>query len=197
MSRSGHLSGRLPFALTIGTALALAVSSVAVADTPLGDDLQVGEHRLRDSASKAGVKCFYLISDDRDGPATIRVRAPRVFARDRTSGRDSQKVGWQVTVRYSDDGTNFSTLFTSSVQKATTTDASVAPFTARDLHVTDLLFIRVRIRMYWFRPGTNNEVEGSSFHEVDYYDTYIDGTFSSQHGPNGYCGQRHGPEASR
>lgn len=187
MRVSPRLLSRLSMGLAIGAALVLSASTVAVADTELGHTGLVGRHKLKDSADKAGVKCYYQTFDGQDGPASIHVRIPRVFARDRTIGLDSQKVGWRVIVQQSSDFVNWTLLFHSSVQKRLATDQSVAPFHNRDFNLPDRHFIRVRIKMYWYRPGSSTVVQGTARHAVDFYDRYLDSTFEDQIGPNGYC----------
>ncbi len=56
-----------------------------------------------DDSSSPGAKCGYS-AEHNDGFAYLRwikVRAPRVTARDVTAGQDQQKVSWQVIIQRS------------------------------------------------------------------------------------------------
>lgn len=177
---------RLLAGFVVGIALTMATGAIVSADTELGHRGLVGNHSLRDQNmdGHGGARCDYSFNDNRNGgAATIKVRAPRVWARDRTAGVDHQKVGWRVIIQQTPDDLQYGTwytVFTSSVVKAGATDSAMASFTPRTFNVPFNTFVRVHVQMFWYAPGSSTTVQGSAIHAVDYYDRYLDGSFEDQ-----------------
>ena len=186
MKRSSRHSARLIGGAAIALALALAGSAGVAADTLIAHHGPTGIASLRDQgvAGKGGARCDYSFHDMRDGgAATIKVHAPRVLARNRTAGTDHQLVGWQVVLQQTPDDINYGkwyTVFTSSVLNASATDSVKAAFTDRNFHVPFNTFVRVRVRLLWYVPGSSSVVEGWQARSVDHYDRYLDGAFEDQ-----------------
>ncbi len=159
----------LQLATTLGVAALLAGSSVAVADAPIGHSGRTGAHSLTDSVEAAGASCQY--NGDLN-VVRIRVRPPTVFARDRSTSRDRQWVGWRIELRYRSDGGTWSTVQTSSVTRVKAWDDTPAPFRTTTVRVAQPKGSgewRVIVRMTWYRPGTSNVWEGTARHAVEHY----------------------------
>lgn len=175
----------------MGIVLTMAGSVSVSADTVLGHHGRIGVASLHDSVvdEAGGARCAYSMSDARDGGATsIKVRAPRVLARDRTAGIDHQVVGWRVIIQQTPDDIGFGTwytVFTSSIRKAGATDSIKANFGNRTFVVPFNTFVRARVQLLWFVPGSSSVVQGTQLRSVDHYDRYLDGTFEDQ--VAGYC----------
>jgi hypothetical protein len=162
-SRIAHLASAL------GAAFVLSVSSAVVADAPVGHSGIYGAHSLTDSAEYEGARCYY---NDDSNMYRVRVRPPTVFARDRTTARDSQWVGWLVELRYRPDGGSWSTVQKSNVVKVKAWDDTPAAFsrsTVTVAHTHGSGEWRVIVRMTWYRPGTSDEWEGTARHAVEHY----------------------------
>src|SRR3954468_13805759 len=115
---------KLRVAVAIAVTTALVLPSVALADTRLLDRGLYGEHSLRDRWSNPGAICTY---DNAWGQLqSIEVRAPRVLARDASSGGDSQEVGWQFWIKRHLDEGRWVNVYASSTQIATATNTSAA-----------------------------------------------------------------------
>jgi hypothetical protein len=153
----------------VAVALILAAGPVA-AGTPDGHRGTWGAHFLADSREFPGARCRY---DGDQNLAGIRVRDPFVFAVDRTGGRDRQRVGWQVIVQaLSDDkGAEWANVRRSPVQKALAADATPADFSSIGVPVDGSFdhAYRVKVRMFWYRPGHPNQVTGVATHTVRWY----------------------------
>jgi hypothetical protein len=157
-------------ALVVGVTLSLAVPSPATADTPVSHSGTFGPHALIDSPEYPGATCRYNSDQNLD---RVRVRPPVVLARDRTSGRDAQWVGWIVELQYRPDGSSFTTVQKSSVVKVTAWDDSPAPFRQRTVSVARPRGSgswRVVSRMIWYRPGTTGTWQGTARHRITRYD---------------------------
>jgi hypothetical protein len=166
--------------------LAVAGSATVSADTALGHHGKIGVASLHDSAvdGDGGARCAYSLGDARDGgAATIKVRAPRVLARDRTAGIDHQVVGWRVILQQTPSDIGFGTwytVYTSSIVKAGATDSTKASFGPRAFGVPFNTFVRARVQVFWFVPGSQAVVQGSQLRSVDHYDRFLDGNFEDQ-----------------
>lgn len=155
----------------LGAALALAMPSTTSADVLVSHVGRVGAHSLTDSWEYPGIRCGY----DKDmNAARIRVRPPTVFARDRTSARDSQWVGWRIELQYHRDaGGSWSTVQKSSVVKARAFDDLAAPFRQRTVSVAHPKGSgrwRVVARMVWYQAGASSVREGTARHRFTFYD---------------------------
>jgi hypothetical protein len=166
--------------IALGCLVALAGALPVAADTEVGHFGVVGRHRLVDTTAKPGVRCDYLTGDGREGAATLTVRPPRVFARNRTPVVDSQMVGYRVRLQQSEDFVHWYTDFNSPIVKATASDTTKASFPATTVDVPFNLYVRVQVVMFWFAIGTTSSIEGRAIHAVDIYDRFLDGTFEDQ-----------------
>jgi hypothetical protein len=150
--------------------LSLVLPSTATADTPVSHRGSFGPHALIDGLEYPGATCRY---DGDLNLASVRVRPPTVFARNRTSARDLQWVGWVVELQYrSDDGT-FSTVQKSSVVKVMGLDDTPAPFRRRTVSIDRPRGSgswRVVSRMIWYKPGTSSTWQGTARHRITFYD---------------------------
>ncbi len=166
--------------VALGAALSvIGGTGAATADSAVHSG-SYGRHYLADTREYPGVRCAY---DDRNVLDTIRVQAPFVFARDRSSSRDSQTVGWRVQI-VGEDGQGDPMVYESPIRTAVGYDDTAAGFTARtfalDYHAGSPY--EVRIKMYWYKPGTTT-VQGSAFHPLDWYSLPT----APRHGPDGFC----------
>lgn len=168
---------RLVGCLAIVGSMVLAGSGPVAADTDLGHTGLVGANSLTDTLTKPGTRCDYITGDGREGAATVNVRPPKVFARNRTAGLDRQTVGWRVVLQQSEDFVTWYTDEHSPVVKALATDATKAAFSPMSIAVPFNLFVRVHVVMFWYVPGSTTVVQGRSVREVDDYVRFLDGTF--------------------
>jgi hypothetical protein len=174
MNRSSFGRGSVAAAVAL-VALSLAAGP-AFADTELRDKGKVGVHSLNDDP---GVTCNY------GGPdqtlTSFDVRAPNVFARNKTSGVDNQRVGWKVIITRSGGPTSHSYAFyRSPVWKLNATDQQPAPFADRHLAPTIPADdtspgsqYSVTIKMLWYQA--NGVKIGSAKHYVDNYEEHLEG----------------------
>jgi hypothetical protein len=166
-----RILGAARVAATLAVAGMLVLPSVASADVPVSHRGSVGAHSLTDSQEYPGASCWY----DRDmNVARVKVRPPTVFARDRSSSRDHQSVGWVVELRYQGPGGgSWSTVQKSSVATATAWDDTAAPFRTRSVtiaHPKGSGSWQVVVRMLWYKPGTSSVWQGTARHRVSFYD---------------------------
>jgi hypothetical protein len=123
-----------------------------------------------DTTEYPGATCRY---DGGMNLYRVRVRPPIVFARDRTSARDMQWVGWVVELQYRPDTGSFSTVQRSSVVKVMALDDTPAPFRQRTVTVERPRGSgswRVVSRMIWYKPGTAGTWQGTARHRISVYD---------------------------
>ena len=163
--------GAARMAAIMAVAATLVLPSVTRADVPVSHRGSVGAHSLTDSQEYPGASCRY----DRDmNVARVTVRPPTVFARDRSTGRDHQSVGWVVELQYQPaSGGSWSTVQKSSVATATAWDDTPAPLRQRSVtiaHPKGSGSWRVVVRMLWYRPGTSGVWQGTARHRVSAYD---------------------------
>ncbi len=164
-----RVAGIARMAVALGVTLSLALPSVATADEPVSHGGAYGPHALTDSLEYPAVTCHY------DGDLNldrVRVRPPTMFARNRTSARDLQWVGWVVELQYRPDGGSWSTVQKSSVARVTALDDSPAPFRLRTVTVERPRGSgswRVVSRMLWYKPGTSSTWQGTARHRVSFY----------------------------
>ncbi len=167
MARMGRTAR---MAVVLGVTLSLVASGAASADTPVSHRGSVGAHALTDTLEYPGATCRYDGDQNLD---RIRVRPPTVFARDRSSARDLQWVGWVVELQYRSDSGTFATVQKSSVVKVMALDDTPAPFRQRTVTVQRPRGSggwRVVSRMIWYKPGTSSTWQGTARHRVTFYD---------------------------
>ena len=160
---------RVLCALALAVGLAISVGGVAEADAPLGHAGRIGAHSLTDNAEYAGASCRY--NDDLN-MSSVRVLPPTVFARDRSSNRDGQWVGWKVELRYRASGGAWHTTQLTSAIKARAWDDTPAAFRSRTVQVAHPVGsgeYRVDVRMIWYEPGTSDVWQGGARHAIEHY----------------------------
>jgi hypothetical protein len=152
-------------ALVAGT---LVVAAPAAADSPTGGYGQVGVHALVDTDEYPGARCVY---DNSSALGAVVVRAPVVYARNRSAGRDRQRVAWQILLQRrmgSSDG--FEVVARSAIQSAPAWDDRSAAFQRMRLGYDGSASeeYRVIVRMVWYVPGSDT-IAGVHRHAVDLY----------------------------
>ena len=139
---------------------------VAGADTELASWGLTGPRSLRDRQGLPGVACRYVeTSGILD---TLRVRPPKVRARNVSASRDRQTVSWAIRVDYWDVNEFWATASTAGPWKATAWDDQVAAFSARTIDAPIGMGGRYRVVVVirWYRGGA---LEGRSLRLVDWY----------------------------
>jgi hypothetical protein len=165
---------RVAFRVTLATATALvlcaSVVGATVADTRLSSSGRHGKSSLGDSSTSAGAMCSYTIGFGADINA-ITIEPPNVLARNRSSGADSQKVGWRFVVQRLPAGAaDWTPYYLSPISKAMATDASPATFSPRGVAVVgsdDADDFRVLVKIFWYRADGSRA--GKVVRSVDYY----------------------------
>lgn len=161
---------RLSLAALAAGVLLLATAPVATGDTKLGHSGPIGKRSLNDTARHPGANCFYEDGDGRLGVAEIRVRPPRVFARNRTAGVDTQTVGWRAILQQTTDGgATWPETFSSPDYTASATDSTPAHFSAHTYAVPDDARVRVQIQTFWYTLGSPAHIEANANNRVDFY----------------------------
>lgn len=179
---------RRGFALFAGT-LALAGALLlgtnparpASAETSLGGSGLMGRYDIIDTVDHPGAGCIYdafSVGSFTNGRLLdkIRVRSPRMFARNRTGGVDSQRVTYVATVvRVNPDGTR-SHVVTGPVHQAAATDRDAAglPFTTFDMRSYGSGTYAVVLNLAWRNPANAAQVEGVASFTVDLYSLALD-----------------------
>jgi hypothetical protein len=167
-------------ALILTASLMLSASGVAMADTPVGHSGTYGPHSLTDSDESAGARCIF---DSEMYLTRVRVLPPTLFARDRTSSRDSQYVDWRVELRYRDgEGGSWGTFKNSTYTKVKAYDDTPAALARKSVSIGSQVGggeFEVIVRMRWYRPGHPDVWEGTARHHVDRYDSTEISTQSS------------------
>jgi hypothetical protein len=156
--------------MALGTAALVGAAPGVAADTPLSDWGRTGPHFLADTREYPGAACRYVT--DATTLGRVKVRSPFLYARDATNdATDAQRVGWQVIVQERLGGGDWEPVARSSIQKARATDAQPAALRPIVVSVdgTGAAEYRVRVRMYWYRPGHPSTLVGRATHGVDWY----------------------------
>jgi hypothetical protein len=177
---------RLPLIALVSLVAVLVGATPVLADSELGHTGKVGPHRLRDTASKPGVTCYYDASTEL--LTSLFIRAPMVRARDVSTSRDRQKVGWRYVIKRLEGPESVERFYRSPIMAARAYDDQAAPF--QGVHHTltiadDSASYYVTVNMLWYRGGS---VEGRAFHEFDHYQATIQGSGTTQSLPGrGQC----------
>jgi hypothetical protein len=168
--------------LAVATATWTGIASPALADTPLGHTGNVGAHSLNDGFDTAdrGVTCAYGASSQF---VSIEVNAPNIYARDKTAGVDTQKVGWRYIVTRQHDSNTPVAYKKSTIVKGTATDSGPAllanrtdPLSVPFKYATDAFY--VKIKMFWYRA--DGTIAGTATNRVDYYIQNANGSSANQ-----------------
>jgi hypothetical protein len=165
----GRRPRHLVVAVVLAAAIVLAPTAAALADTSLEESGRVGPHAVLDTRVFPGVTCDY---DDGTDLVRLRVRAPTVFARDRTEGRDQQWVGWRLHLRFRPDGGTWSTIKSTTVVKVRAWEDTPAALRTRSVTTPGPAgsgSYRIYVRMIWYQPGSSTAVQGFSLHRVERY----------------------------
>lgn len=152
-----------------GAALLTVTALPVAADTHVGGRGRVGVHYLADSPEYPGARCRYGGGQVFAG---VAVRDPFLFARDRTAGRDRQRVAWQVILqRQQDESLTWEVVARSARQTALAWDdraADLSPITLA--HAGEAVSAyRVIVKLAWLAPGDPDTVQGTARHRVDWY----------------------------
>jgi hypothetical protein len=123
-----------------------------------------------DDETTPGAKCGYSepLSDGFAHLRWIKVRAPKIAARDTSGGRDMQKAGWKVIVQRQIGDGAWTKVASSAFQMKTTYDDQSADYTAIKVFVSGQANqnFRALAVLRWMRNGT---VEGSVKARMEYY----------------------------
>lgn len=90
----------------------------------------------------------------------VRVKAPGVFAADRSTERDHRKVSWRLHVQRMQPSGPWTTIATSAVQKRTAYEDAAAAFSAMKVSFSsrrDQSNVRALLLLKWFRPDGSDE----------------------------------------
>ena len=155
------------FVAAIGLVLA---SSPALA-TEISHSGKIGGHQLNDGPGNPGMICAYDDGTD-DLVGFEEIRPPTIWSRDKTTGRDKQKVGWRFTIQRKRNNGAWKEFYKSSVMKANAWDDQSAFFlTVTPLNIMvpidinpDHSSYRLRITQYWYKAGS---VVGTALSQVD------------------------------
>jgi hypothetical protein len=160
--------GALSAVLVVGTQGALG------AETLVEKGLR-GSWTVVDTEAQPGASCTYDVDSDFDLDV-IEARSPRVFARERTASRDSQRVGIRLIFQRSklDGGSGgWETVFkTPMIKKLAHDDKAVGVGTRGWQAVYDgTPHFRALAAIRWYKPGTTSKVEGATTFRYQWYDT--------------------------
>jgi hypothetical protein len=151
-----------------------ALVALVVAASPAAANSHAGNvavHALIDTEQFPGVTCVFRVTPD-DYLQRIRVRAPIVYAFDRTAGTDTQWVGWRYRIQSSSNGTDWADVQggTSAFVKAKATDGYNAQWTSRvwDVPQPPVGLFRVIVAIRWYSP-TSGHVDGHALLSPVYY----------------------------
>ncbi len=135
-----------------------------------------GSYSVIDTETNQSVHCFYpSASHANNDLSKIKIKPPKLYAKNRTSGVDSQWVGWQFSIQH---GTTvgsapagWTTYYKSSVMKAVAKDNQAASFTTKTWIAGNHInrWWRVKLLMFWYAPGSKTKISGQVNWIVDYY----------------------------
>jgi hypothetical protein len=151
---------------------ALVLSAGPAMATEISHSGKIGFHQLNDRPDNPGMVCAYD-NDSDDLVGFEAVMPPTIWSRDRTSGRDKQKVGWRFTILRKHNNKPWRSFYQSSIVKAFAWDDQSAYFLYRsplNLMVPVQEFpnhdsYKVRITQYWYRA--DGSVAGTALSQVD------------------------------
>jgi hypothetical protein len=162
------LSARIAGGLVILAALLMAAQpATAHAAHTSGSP---GNYVVTDTTSNPGAQCIYpdIYQSDND-LAKIKIFAPKMYAKTGT-----QWVGWQYSIQHGDaPGSNASwiTYYKSSHFKAQATTSQAASFSTKTWIAGNHInrFWRVKLLMFWYKPGSKTKISGQVNWIMDYY----------------------------
>src|SRR5690606_27071203 len=147
-------------------------------DVELGHTGQTGRHRLADMYDSPGAVCDIVLPGRESlGETWLRVNPPVMFARDRTSGRDEQQVGWRATVSALNARTGaWQVVRHSPTTRATASDDLASYFNGQGwlagFPLTRATY-SVTVEMLWYDPADPSQVEGTALHEVEHFAVFL------------------------
>jgi hypothetical protein len=150
-----------------GTMLAtILAAQPASAAQVLSSTGSPGHYKFNDSMQTPGIQCYYgHVNAANQDLKKIDVHGPRLWARNSTSGRDTQTVGWRYIIQHSQAGGDppWETYHTSALVKATTHDDVGYKFPTQTWIAPPDFNVqwRVKLALLWYTPGSSTTVSGS------------------------------------
>jgi hypothetical protein len=168
-NRSRNWRFIVPTMLAAVVTMTLGVAPLAAAP-PTAHSGNYGVHTLVDTSSYPGVTCVY---PDANHLGSFKIRAPIVYAYDRTPSVDTEQVAWKFFIDYSDDpdpSQVWHSLDSSAYAPGTATDRENAHWPNRAYHLASLdhTWYRAYIKMVWYFP-TAGQLDGSAVHTPVWY----------------------------
>jgi hypothetical protein len=160
-------------AVFVGLALVIVAPGVASADTVVSSYARHGDNSLSDTSDSPGATCKYQQGFGND-LRSIKVQPPKVYARDRSGGVDTQNVAWRVVIQRQDPAPNgaWSTVYRGDPVSGTATAATPAAFSEQTIpyEITndDPAPYRVLVKIIWHRFDGSGRM-GTVTRRVDFY----------------------------
>jgi hypothetical protein len=173
---------RRSLSVLVATTLALALgTSTALGAVPESQKGKIGTFSIPDSNAEPGVACTYdaAIGSGNDLDV-MEASGPRVFARNRTTGRDAQTVGvrflFQRSVNEGGSGGWVTEDRTGMIRK-TAYDDKPARFGKRSwlVPLEENYHYRALLLIKWFRPGSTTKGQGSAKQRYEWYQVLYNG----------------------
>ena len=156
--------------------LALMMTAQPVAAGVASTSGSPGQYTVTDTQTNPGAHCFYpSASHANNDLSKIKVSAPTMFAKNSTSGVDTQWVGWQFSIQHGttvgSGPAGWTTYYKSSIVKAVARDNQAASFTTRTWIAGNHInrWWRVKVLMFWYKPGSKTKISGQVNWIIDYY----------------------------
>jgi hypothetical protein len=151
---------------------ALVLSAGPAMATEISHSGRIGFHQLNNGPNNPGMVCAYDESTD-DLVGFESVQPPTIFSRDKTSGRDKQKVGWRFAILRKHNNKPWKSFYQSSIVKADAWNDQSAFFlyrTPTNIMVPLQIFpnhdsYKLRITQYWYTPS--GAVAGTALSQAD------------------------------
>jgi len=167
----------------------ILVASPAAAAVVTSDTGTHGTWTIRDDSSNGGATCYYYNGHNGNPDDTdmyrLRTWAPKIYARNKTSGRDSQMVGWRFVIQHGTSAgstpNGWKIQYKSPFVKALAHDDTPAAFTKRDWIPPKPFnrWWRVTIVMQWYEAGSSTQVAGEVKVRLEWYNfNYPPGTLA-------------------
>ena len=160
---------------------------IVLADIELGNEGQVGRHRLADIHDSPGAVCDVVLPGrDSLGETWLRVNPPIMFARNRTAGTDEQFVSWRASVKALNEETGaWRVVRRSGMPRALASDQLASYFNGEGW-LAEFPLSRatysVSVEMIWYDPRDPQRIEGRSTHEVEYFTVVLRHNGETTHG---------------
>jgi hypothetical protein len=148
-------------ALSLMAQMASAASIVSTTGSP-------GLYKFTDTLNHPGMHCYYgnyAVAPYNTDLKKIVIKGPKLFAKNRTQGQDSQTVGWRYIVQHSQAGgaPPWKNYTTSTWVKSSANDTTGHKFGARTWTAPagKNWQWRVEILMAWYKPGSSTTASGA------------------------------------